>query len=271
MAVFDLLAYDFARSALAAGLLSSVLCGLVGSLVVVKRLVFAGGGISHATFGGLGIAYFFGVDPRIGAVGAAVAAALGLGWTTTGRSRRHDAGIGVLWAVGMAVGMVFIASTPGYAPDLVGYLFGNILAVRGSDVVWLALLVVASVCLMAAFSKEVFAAVFDEAFASVQGVSVRFVTTALMVVVALSVVLLVQVVGVVLVIAQLTIPPLVALRLVHGMGRVMTLATAVGAVMTTGGLFVSFATGLPSGPVIVLVGAALLATVHLARSPGQTV
>ena len=257
-ALAHLLAFDFVRHALFAGLLASVLCGVVGTFVVVKRLVFISGGVSHAAFGGLGICHYLGVDYRWGAGAVAIASALSLAGAGHGRGRSHDATIGVLWAVGMAVGIVFLHLTPGYAPDLQTYLFGNILTVTAADVRLTLALVVVVVALLALFWKELVAVAFDEAFAAVQGVPVRLVLSALMVAVALTVVFLMQLVGALLVIALLTIPPALALRLVNGFLAVMVTATVAGAAMTVGGLAVSYAFDLPSGPAIVLLGAALL-------------
>ncbi len=257
-ALAHLLAFDFIRHALFAGLLASVLCGVVGTFVVVKRLVFISGGVSHAAFGGLGICHYFGVDYRWGAGAVAIASALSLAGAGHGRGRSQDATIGVLWAVGMAVGIVFLHLTPGYAPDLQTYLFGNILTVTAADVRLTFALVVVVVALLALFWKELVAVAFDEAFAAVQGVPVKLVLSALMVAVALTVVFLMQLVGALLVIALLTIPPALALRLVNGFLAVMVTATVAGAAMTVGGLAVSYAFDLPSGPAIVLLGAALL-------------
>jgi len=254
----NLLSFEFVRHALAAGLLASILCGVVGTFVVVKRLVFISGGISHAAFGGLGLCHFLGVDYRLGAGAVAVGSALALSGTGRGRGRSHDAVIGILWAVGMAVGIVFLHLTPGYAPNLQTYLFGNILTVTARDV-WLTFgLVAALLALLALFWKELVAVAFDEAFAAVQGVPVRLALGGLMVAIALAVVFLIQLVGALLVIALLTIPPAIALRLVDGFFAVMVAATVAGALMTVGGLAVSYAFDLPSGPAIVLLGAALL-------------
>jgi zinc transport system permease protein len=262
------LSYEFVRNALYAGLLASVLCGVVGTFVVVKRLVFLGGGISHAAFGGLGICYHYGLEPRFGAAAVAVvsALALGAGGGPGGeRARSSDSLIGVLWAVGMALGIVFIHRTPGYAPNLMTYLFGNILTVRRSDVLLTAGLVAAVLVLLALFFKELVAVAFDEEFAAVQGVPVGAVRVLLLVVTALSVVFLIQLVGIILVMALLTIPPIVSLMLVRSFGAVMLLSTLLGAVMTVGGLILSYLVDVPSGPAIVLLGATMLALVALGR------
>lgn len=261
----ELLSYDFLRNAVLAGLLASVLCGVVGTFVVVKRLVFLAGGVAHAAFGGLGFCYFLGVDPRLGAVGAAVVSALALANPGSGRGRSHDARIGILWAVGMALGVVFIYRIPGYAPNLMAYLFGNILTVRDSDVLLTLGVTLGVSALLALFFKESVALAFDEEFAAVQGVPVRGARIVLMLLTALSVVFLLQLVGIVLVIALLTIPPVVALRFARSFGATVGLSIAIGVVMTQGGLVLSYLYDLPSGPAIVLLGAVILVVVDLGR------
>lgn len=266
----DLLAYDFIRNALAAGLLASVLCGVVGTFVVVKRLVFLGGGISHAAFGGLGICHFLGLPPLLGAGAVAVVSALALGATgrlgaSRGAPKSYDAGIGILWAVGMAVGVVFIHWTPGYAPNLVTYLFGNILSVRDLDVVVTGAFVAVLLVLLVLFFKELTAVAFDEEFAAVQGVPTHGVMTFLLVLTAVSLVLLIQLVGIILVMALLTIPPVTSLLLARRFAVVMALSTLVGALMTVGGLVLSYLWDLPSGPAIVLLGVVMLLAVRLGK------
>ncbi len=269
--MLELLSYDFLRNAVLVGLLASVLCGVVGTFVVVKRLVFLAGGVAHAAFGGLGVFYFLGADPRIGAVATALLAGLALanpghaGPTAQARGRSHDALIGILWAVGMAFGVAFLAKVPGYAPNLMAYLFGDILTVRGVDVLLTLGVVVLVLVFLALFFKESVAVAFDEEYAAVQGVPVRRVRMVLMLLTALSVVFLLQLVGLILVIALLTIPPVIALRLARSFPAVIGLAIAVGAVMTEGGLALSYVYDLPSGPAIVLLGAALLAVVDLGQ------
>ncbi|HEV8239514.1 MAG TPA: metal ABC transporter permease [Thermoanaerobaculia bacterium] len=264
-ALAHLLSFEFVRHALVAGLLASVLCGVVGTFVVVKRLVFISGGISHAAFGGLGLCYWLGVDYRWGASAVAVGSALALAGAGRDRGRSHDATIGILWAVGMALGIVFLHLTPGYAPNLQTYLFGNILTVTAQDVRLTAGLVVVLVALLALFWKELVAVAFDEAFAAVQGVPVRLALAGLMVAIALAVVFLIQLVGTLLVIALLTIPPALALRLANGFLAVMVTATLAGALMTLGGLALSYSFDLPSGPAVVLLGAVLLLLVDGAQ------
>ena len=260
-----LLDLEFFRNALLAGALASVLCGVVGTFVVLKRLVSISGGVAHAAFGGLGAAYWAGLEPRLGAVVVATASAVGLGFLDGRRARGQDAAIGVLWAVGMAVGLVFLHLTPGYAPNLLGFLFGNILMVSPADL-WLAPGAdVVVLALLALYGKELVAVAFDEECARLQGVPVRLYSILLLVLVALAVVVLLQLVGIVLVIALLTIPPLIAQRLARSLAATVATSIAIGLVLTTGGLLISYRLDLPSGPTMVLLGAALLGVAQLRR------
>jgi zinc transport system permease protein len=259
--ITELLSYDFIQNALWAGLLASVLCGVIGTFVVVKRLVFISGGISHAAFGGLGICYYLGWHPLLGATVVSVAAALAVGAFGRERGRFQDAMIGILWAVGMALGVVFIYKTPGYAPNLMTYLFGNILTVGRGDLRMTLGLVLLLLTLLALFFKEFVAVSFDETFAEVQGVPARLIVTTVLVLTALAIIFLIQLVGIILVMALLTIPPMVGLLLVHTFSRLLVVSSLVGALMTLGGLFLSYSLDLPSGPAIVLLGFLLLAAV----------
>lgn len=263
--LFEALSYEFLRNAVLAGLLAAVLCGMVGTFVVVKRLAFLSDGISHAAFGGMGVCYFLGVDPLLGAMGVALLCALGLGAMDTETIRSYDAMIGVLWAVGLAVGIVFVYKTPGYAPNLMTYLFGNILLVSRHEIGVLLALAVSVLLILALFWKGIVAVSFDEPFARVQGVPVRFLMTMLLTMIAMSVVILIQVVGIILVVALLTIPPVIGMMLLKDLRAVLALSTAIGVGITLGGLGLSFAYDLPSGPAIILLGAALLFAVYAGR------
>jgi zinc transport system permease protein len=263
--LYTALSYEFLRNAVFAGVLAAVLCGVVGPFVVVKRLAFLSDGISHAAFGGMGICFYFGLDPLLGAVAVALACAVTLGLLDTEAIRSYDSVIGVLWAVGLAVGIVFVYKTPGYAPNLMTYLFGNILLVSRHDLAVLMVLAVSVLLILAVFFKGIVAVAFDEVFARVQGAPVRVLMSLLLTMIALSVVILIQVVGIILVVALLTIPPVICLMFLHDLRRVILGSVLIGVAMTLGGLALSYAYDLPSGPAIILLGAAFLAVVYAGR------
>lgn len=262
----EFLQYEFMRNALLAAVLVSIACGIVGTFVVVKRIVFISGGISHAAFGGIGLGYWLGINPLLAVIPFSLAAAMAIG--VLGRRMRvsDDTAIGVLWTMGMALGILFIQLSPGYAPDLMSYLFGNILTVPARDL--LLMLALDGIILLAvlALYREFAAISFDEEFATVVGVPARILGLLLLCLVALSVVVLIRVVGIILVIALLTMPAAISRQFTHNLKKLMILASLTGIVLTTGGLWLSFLLDLGSGATIILVlGTVFLLTSFLKR------
>ena len=259
--------HAFLQTAVIAGLLASLGCGVVGTYVVVKRIAFLAGGIAHSVLGGMGAALYYGVDPLAGALAAAVIAALLIGGIRLTWKVQEDTLIGALWAIGMAVGILFISQTPGYQTDLMSYLFGNILLVAPDSVWFMAGLDGVLLLVVGAFHRQFLAVTFDEEFARLRGVPVGFFYLLLLVLVAVTVVLLIQVVGLILVLALLTLPAAVAGHYTHSLGRIMLLATAIGATVTVLGLALSYAPDLPAGPTIILLaGAAYVVSALLSRA-----
>lgn len=245
--------YQFLQTALLAGLLASIGCGVMGSYVVVKRIGYMAGGISHSVLGGMGAALFFGFSPTIGALAAAVMAALIIGWVKLNWQAQEDTLIGALWAIGMSIGVIFISRTPGYGTDLLSYLFGNILLIPRQQLWQMAVLNIVVVLMVLAFYRQFMAISFDEEFARLRGVPVTFFYLLFLCLVAITVVVLVQVVGLVLVIALLTLPAAIAGHYVHTMGKMMAVASLIGVVFTTTGIMFSYQLDLPPGSVIILL------------------
>ncbi len=250
----------FLQSALAAGLLASIGCGLMGPYVVVKRIAFIAGGIAHSVLGGMGAALYFGYSPLAGALMAAVLAALLIGWVRLRWRAEEDTLIGALWAIGMAVGLLFIAKTPGYQTDLMSYLFGNILLVPTESLWFMAALDGLLLLLVLAYHRQFLAVAFDEEFARLRGIPVTFFYLLLLVMVAVTVVLLIQVVGLILVLALLTLPAAIAGHYVHSLGLMMLIATLIGGALNLAGLAISYGPDLPAGPTIILVAGGLYVT-----------
>lgn len=253
--------YAFLQYALAASLLVSVACGIVGTYVVTRRISFMAGSISHCILGGMGAARYLAtvrgwawVTPLQGAVAAALIAALTIGLVSLKAKQREDTVIGALWAVGMAIGVLFIAKTPGYNEDLMGYLFGNILMIAPRDLVLIAVLDFVVVFAGVIWYQQFLAICFDEEYARLRGVNVEFFYLLLLCLTALTVVLLASVVGIVLVIALLTLPAAVADHFSKTLWQMMALATVACALFTTGGLALSYAPNLPAGATVILVG-----------------
>jgi zinc transport system permease protein len=249
----EALQYDFMRNALLAGILVSIACGVIGTYVVVKRIVFVSGGVAHTAYGGVGLAYFLGFSPTLGAVLFSLAAAFGMGWVHRKTRQRADTIIGVMWALGMALGIIFLDLTPGYKAELMSYLFGSILAVPTGDL-WLMLLMDALIIfLVVVFYKELLAVAFDEQYALVENVPVDWIYMLLMGMIGLSVVMLMRVVGLIMVIALLTIPAAISAMFLQDLKKMMVLASVLGMVFTFVGLFLSYALNLTSGASIILV------------------
>jgi zinc transport system permease protein len=264
------LEFPFLRHALVAGALAGIACGVVGAYVVVRRITYIAGAIAHCVLGGLGIARYlqvvhdWPVRPELGAVVAAVTAALVIGLVSLRMHEREDTIIGAVWAVGMAVGILFIAVTPGYHEDLMSYLFGNILLIGRGDLWSMVALDTVVVVLGLGLYPQLEAVCFDEEFARLRGLRVELYVLLLLVLTALTVVLLVTVVGIVLVIALLTLPAAIAGQFTTTLRGMMALASLLAIAFTSTGLAVSYGPDLPAGATtIVIAGAAYLAVLAL--------
>lgn len=257
--------YRFMQYALGACLLASIGCGTIGAYVVIKRIGFVAGGIAHTVLAGLGAAWFLGAAPLHGAILAALAAAVLIGWIRLRWREEEDVLIAATWSVGMAVGILFVARSPGYGVDLTSYLFGNILLVTGSDLLLMAALDVLIVAVVLLFNRQFLATAFDEEFARLRGVNVEFFYIFLLCIVALTVVLLVQIVGLILVMALLVLPAAAASQFVTSVTRMMLLGAALSAVVTVAGLGAAFAGDFPAGATIVLAAGVLYAAALLLR------
>ena len=265
--------YSFLQHALLMGLLAAVACGAVGTFVVARRITYLAAGIAHAVLGGMGAAHYFRVvhgvtwlHPLVGAAAAALLAAVIIGLVSLYAHEREDTAIGALWAVGMAVGVIFISQTPGYNQDLMSYLFGNILMVSTADLWMIVALDAVVVGVVLIFYNQLAAVCFDEEFARVRGLSVEFFYLLLLILTALTVVILVTVVGLIMVIALLTIPVAAAGRFARTLLQTMMLATLFSALLTSSGLAVSFSTNLPTGATIILLAGLLYFVVSVVRA-----
>lgn len=254
--MMEALSYEFFRNALLAGLLASVICGIIGSLVVVNRIVFLAGGVAHASYGGVGLAFYLGLPVLPVTAAFSTAAALAMAWVTLSARERADTVIGVLWAAGMALGIILIDLTPGYNADLMSYLFGSILAVPVADLWLMAGLSAVVLALVALFSRGLLVMSFDTDFARSRGVPVRFLHFLLMGLTALCVVMVIRVVGLILVLALLTIPPFIAEGRSRSLSGMMLLSALLSALFCVAGLWLSYALDLTSGACIIAVACA---------------
>jgi zinc transport system permease protein len=253
--MWEALQLEFVRNALMAGVLVSVVCGVIGTLVVVNRIVFLAGGIAHAAYGGIGLAFFMGWPYAVGTTGVSILSAGVMAAVTLKARHRVDAMVGVIWAVGMAIGVVLLDLTPGYNVDLMSFLFGSILAVPGSDLWQMAAIGIAVIAIVTYYYNDFLAMSYDDEFARLRNVPVTFLYCLLLGMVALTVVMIIRVVGLILVIALLTIPPFIAEKFTCSLRAMMVLSSILSCLFTITGLWLSYLFNLTSGATIILVAA----------------
>lgn len=254
--MIEALQFEFMQNALFAGLFASLICGIIGSFVVVNRLVFLTGGIAHAAYGGIGIAFYFGIPYLFGTIGVSLLSALLMTAVTLKAKSRADTFIGVLWAVGMATGVILIDLTPGYNADLMSYLFGSILAVPAADIWWMVALGAATLFLTVYFYRDMLAISYDDEFARLRGVPVNLLYFLFIALVALAIVFIIRVVGLILVIALLSIPPYIAEKYARSLRMMMVISVILSVVFNMTGLWLAYAFNLTSGATIIMVAAA---------------
>lgn len=251
--VISLFGYKFFNNALLAAIFASIACGIIGSYIVSKRMVFISGGITHASFGGIGIAWFLGINPILGAAVFSVLAALGIEWVSLKSNVREDSAIGILWSFGMAVGIIFIFITPGYAPNLMSYLFGSILTVSGTDLIMIAILAAILIILFTAFYHLILFVAFDEDYARSHNIPINLIKYILISLVAITIVLNIRLVGIILVISFLTIPQSTANIFTKKFNYIILLSIAFGVIGSVSGLLISYYSNIPSGATIIFV------------------
>ncbi len=243
--------YDFIIKGILGAIFASITAGLAGTYVVSKRMVFLSGGITHASFGGIGIGYFIGINPVIGAAVFGILSALGVEYLSVKQKIREDSAIGILWAFGMAIGIIFIYLTPGYTPNLMGYLFGSILTVTNADLIALGSMSLVLILYFVVFYRTILYISFDEVFARTYSSYVdifKYITTSL---IALTIVLNIRMAGVVLVISLLTIPPNIAMLFTKVYVKIVLWSILAGFIGTATGYVISYYAGIPVGATII--------------------
>jgi zinc transport system permease protein len=253
--MIEALQFEFMRNAVFAGFFASLICGVIGSFVVVNRLVFLAGGIAHAAFGGIGIAFFFGIPYMLGTLGFSLIAAMLMTAVVLKNKHRADTFIGILWAVGMATGIILLDLTPGYNVSLMSYLFGSILAVPDSDIWWMIGLSITTLSAGVFFYRDLLAISYDDEFARLRGVPVNLIYFLFIGLVAVSIVIIIRIVGLILVIALLTIPPYIAEKYSRSLAQMMMFSTILAIIFNFSGLWLAYTYNLTSGATIILVAA----------------
>ena len=261
--ITEIFQYKFLTNAALACLLCGIVCGIIGTYVVCRRLVFLSGGITHASFGGIGIAYYFGADPIFGALCFAVASALGIETFAARKAIREDSAIGLLWSLGMAIGIIFIYMTPGYAPNLMSYLFGNILSVTSKDLLWMGATDLLIVLIFLLMYRPILYVAFDREYSRSQNVPTRMISYMMAVLIAVSIVITIRVVGIVLLISLLTIPAVIANQITKSFYKILIYASLIASACAFAGLYISYKTDIPSGASTIFILTVTLIVVKL--------
>jgi zinc transport system permease protein len=248
---WELFTFGFFRNALLTALFVSISGGIIGTYVVTRRIVFISGGITHASFGGIGLAFLLGFNPILGAILFAIFSALGIQFFSHKFKVREDSSIAIWWAFGMALGIIFVFLTPGYTPNLMSYLFGNILTVSKQELQIMGAVLVLLVVVFRIFFRKILYISFDEEFAGISGLRVSLYNYGMIMLVALVVVMNIRAVGIILVLAQLTVPQATANLFSKDYRQIMILSVIFGLAGTLSGLFISFYLNIPSGATII--------------------
>lgn len=261
-----LLKYQFLQNAFLSGILASIVCGIIGVIIVEKKLVMMSGGIAHTSYGGVGLGYLMNFEPIIGAFLFSICAALGIGYIKRKGGTHSDVVIGLFWSLGMALGILFIFLMPGYPPDLSSYLFGSILSVTKADLYLMISLTIIVAAVVIILFNDWKAYLFDEEFASIRGIRTAFLEYLLLVLIAMTVVVLIRVVGIILVLALLTSPAAAAGMLTQSLAKRMLYSVILGIIFCTAGLWISYAINIASGAAIVILSVLCYFLVYMIRS-----
>lgn len=266
--LYDIFEYRYLANALFAALFAGIVCGIVGTYIVARRMVFLCGGITHASFGGLGIALWMGLNPIVGAMAFAVASAMGIEWASDKGKIREDSAIGIIWSIGMAVGALFMSLTPGYTSgDLASYMFGSIVTVTTTDVVVLGCFTLLCVVGCTLWWRPIMYLAFDRDFAASQGIATRAVSYLLTAIVAVTIVLAIRIMGIVLLLSLFTIPAVTANLLTKSYARITFWASVIATLGAVAGLVASYYLEVPPGTCIIFILAMVLIAVKLVSLP----
>ena len=249
--ILELFNYTFFQHALLGSLFASIACGIIGTYIVTRRLVFISGGITHASFGGIGIGLYTGISPILAAAVFSVLSAFGVEWLSKRKDMREDSAIAVFWTFGMAIGIIFSFLAPGFTPDLSAFLFGNILTITLTDIWMLIILSIILIGFFYFFLTPVIYIAFDREYARSQRIPVRLFEYILMMFIALTIVACLRMIGIVLVISLLTLPQMTANLFTHSFKKIIFMSIGIGFISCSGGLLLSYQLQVPSGAAII--------------------
>lgn len=261
--IANIFEYDFLTNAFIASILSGITCGIVGSYIVTRRIVFLSSGITHASFGGLGIALYAGIDPLLGALSFASVSSIGIEFASRRGGIREDSVVGIIWSMGMAIGALFMSLRPGYATDLTSYLFGNILLVTPENIVWLGILTAVLIIGSVVWLRRLMYMTFDEEYAKSQGINTTLVSYIMAIVIAISIVLSIKVMGIILLLSLITIPTVIANAITKDFKLITPLSAIIAVVGNIVGFILSYEYDIPTGSCIIFILVMLLIGVKL--------
>lgn len=261
----EILSYSFFQNALLGVLFVSIAAGIIGTYVVSRRMVFITGGITHACFGGLGLGFFLGINPIAMAAVFAIAAATGVEWMSTRQNVRQDSAIGVIWALGMALGTLFIFLSPGYVPELTSFLFGNVLTITSTDIILFATYLVVLLAFFAVFYPQILLCAFDPDFAATRRLRVSAINLAMTIMIAICIVLTIRLIGIMLLLSLLTMPQMIAEMFTNRFHHMMIISSLVSIACSVLGIFCSYWIAVPASATIVLTLVAAYAVARIIR------
>ncbi len=261
-----MLQYTFFQHSLLGSLLASIAGGIIGTYIVTRRLVFISGGITHASFGGIGLGLYTGISPLLSAAVFSVLSAFGVEWLSKRKDMREDSAIAVFWTFGMAVGIIFSFLSPGFMPDLSAFLFGNILTITPTDIWLLGVLSVLLIAFFTLFLNPIVYIAFDREYARSQRIPVAVFEYVLMMFIALTIVACLRMVGIVLVLSLLTLPQMTANLFTHSFKRIIWLSVGIGYAGCLGGLLLSYQLQVPSGAAIIFFSILIYALCKMGKS-----
>ena len=261
--IANIFEYDFLTNAFIASILSGITCGIVGSYIVTRRIVFLSSGITHASFGGLGIALYAGIDPLLGALSFASVSSISIEFASRRGGIREDSVVGIIWSMGMAIGALFMSLRPGYATDLTSYLFGNILLVTPENIVWLGILTAVLIIGSVVWLRRLMYITFDEEYAKSQSINTTLVSYIMAIVIAISIVLSIKVMGIILLLSLITIPTVIANAITKDFKLITPLSAIIAVVGNIVGFILSYEYDIPTGSCIIFILVMLLIGVKL--------
>lgn len=261
--MLELFQYTFFQNAVAGSLLASVICGIIGTYIVTKRLVFISGGITHASLGGIGIGLYSGISPVMAASLFSIFSGIGIEWLSQKKGMREDSAIAMFWTFGMSVGIIFSYLTPGYVPELTTYLFGNIIRINSSDLIFMAILAVVIIAFFTVFRNTIISIAFDETYAASSGLPVKLFKYIMIILISLSVVACIRISGIVLTLSMMTIPINTASLFTHKYTKIIWLSILAGIISCIGGLAGAFYYNIPSGTSIIFLSIIIYAIARI--------